>query len=299
MPLPADISIYYSQHGPMSDPGVFLSELAAVPASLPEMVRVVEQNLLHIFWAERYGRALNNEEKSTVNVRRMKEKLAFLAGYQRPSASVQPPSAGDFLLAAKTPAQRQVGNCRDFSLMLVALLRSHGIPARARCGFGCYFTPGHFEDLWVAGYWNAAQARWLLVDAQLDDVQRSVLQIDFDPQDVPHDRFILAGDAWQMCRQGRADPKDFGIFNMNGWWFIWGNVARDFLSLNKIEILPWDYEIGVFSHPLEDALTDDPQELAFYDEIAALTLAGDTAFPEIRRKLEQDTRWRVPTGWIA
>lgn len=296
MSMSAAFFSFYCTHGPMSDPGEFFP--AALPNSLPELVQIVQQNLLHIFWAERYGRTLTNEEKSTVNLRRIKEKLALLASSHRASASELQPAAGDFLLTAKTPSQRQAGNCRDFSLMLVSLLRSQGIPARARCGFGRYFTPGRYEDHWVAEYWNQAQDRWILVDAQLDDLQCKVLQPPFDPLDVPRDQFILAGDAWQMCRQGRADPKDFGIFEMNGWWFIWGNVAREFLSLNKIEILPWDYQIGVFSHRLEEPLASNLDELAFYDRIAALTLAGDQAFSEIRQLHDADPRWRVPAEWL-
>ena len=32
----------------------------------------------------------------------------------------------------------------------------------------------------------------------------------------------------------------FGIFDWRGQWFAQNNLVRDFLSLNKIELLPWD-----------------------------------------------------------
>ena len=41
--------------------------------------------------------------------------------------------------------------------------------------------PGHFEDHWVCQYWHASQARWVMVDFQLDALQQQVLQPDFDP----------------------------------------------------------------------------------------------------------------------
>jgi hypothetical protein len=174
-----------------------------------------------------------------------------------------------------------------------------GIPARARCGFGKYFLPGHYEDHWVAEYWDDQRSAWILVDSQLDEFQLGILKPGFDPLNVPRDQFIIAGDAWQMCRQGLADPHDFGIFDMHGWWFIWGNVVRDFLAQNKVEILPWDYELGAFTHPLEDPLVEAGEELDFYDEIAMLTMAGDQAFEQIRARYETEDRWRVSPTWLT
>ena len=88
--------------------------------------------------------------------------------------------------------------------------------------------------------WNASSKRWVQVDAQLDDFQREALKLDFDPLDLPLGKFILAGEAWQMCRESKAHPDDFGIFKWHGMNFIAGNVWRDLLSLNLIELLPWE-----------------------------------------------------------
>ena len=46
---------------------------------------------------------------------------------------------------ARPPERRLVGTCRDFTTFMTALLRAKGIPARARCGFGTYFLPGHYR----------------------------------------------------------------------------------------------------------------------------------------------------------
>jgi transglutaminase-like putative cysteine protease len=85
--------------------------------------------------------------------------------------------------------------------MLAAMLRAKGIPARARCGFGTYFTPGRWEDHWVCEYWHNTAQQWIMVDAQLDAVQQEVLQITFDPLNMAPGHFVLAGEAWQLCRQ--------------------------------------------------------------------------------------------------
>ena len=143
----------------------------------------------------------------------------------------------------------------------------------------------------------ARLAPWL-VDAQLDDLQISALGITFDPLDVPRDQFIVAGEAWQMCRRGEANPADFGIMDMHGWWFIWGNVVRELLAFNKVEILPWDYEVGFFTHGLADPLPAEGPELAEYDRMAALSIAGDQAFLALRNLYACEPQLHVPAAWF-
>ena len=184
--------------------------------------------------------------------------------------------------------KKLVGNCRDFSLFLTALLRQVGIPARARCGFGVYFLPDHYEDHWVAEYYNSAEKRWVLVDAQLDQFQCDEMHIQFNPLDVPRDQFIVAGKAWQMCRNGLADPEAFGIFDMHGLGFIRGNLVRDLASLNKVELLPWDCWGVILNKSL-----DDPDDLEALDHVAGLTAAELPDFEAIRAIYNSDARFRM------
>ncbi|MFN2150914.1 MAG: transglutaminase-like domain-containing protein [Anaerolineales bacterium] len=273
---------YYATPGPFTDPAGQAHLFDGLPSEIGELCRVVQNNLLHIFWADRYGRTLSDKEKETVNVRSARQKLNLMQ-----TKDPRP------LPVPRILELRQIGNCRDFSVMLAAILRHQGVPARARCGFGAYFLPDHFEDHWVCEYWHADRQRWVLVDAQLDEFQCRELGVTFDPLDVPRDQFIVAGQAWQMCRHGQADPRQFGIFEWHGWWFIWGNVIRELLAFNKIELLPWDYLPNCMTHQLEDPLPETT-ELAWYDGIAALTLAGDAAFPELRAIFEADPRFQLP-----
>lgn len=279
---------FYSSPGPLTNSCEHGDLFDGLPTDVGALCQIVQNNLLHVFWAERYGVQPTEDQKGTLNVRSIREKLAILR-----AADPRP------LTAPRQPAERQIGNCRDFTLMLVSILRHQGVPARSRCGFGRYFEPDRGEDHWVAEYWNAAQQRWILVDAQLDQLQRDVLRLPFDPLDVPRDQFIVAGEAWQKCRSGADKPERYGIFEMNGWWFILGNVIREVLAFNKIEILPWDYEVGFFSHQLEDPLPDEGPELAEYDRLAALAVAGDDAFDELRRLYEIEPRLHVPAAWLA
>lgn len=276
---------YYARPGPVTDPGEYVRLFDDLTPEILALCQVVQGVLLHIFWAERYGVELSEERKQELNIRRVSRMLARVRELDDRSLTV-----------ARPLDRRLVGNCRDYSTLLCAMLRHQGVPARARCGFGAYFEPGWYEDHWVCEYWNAGEGRWILVDAQLDEFQQEALGVTFDTHDVPRDQFLVGGKAWQMCRAGQADPDDFGIFDMHGMWFIRGDLIRDLVSLNKIELLPWD-GWGLISKEESDLSADDR---AVLDHIAEVTLAiseSDEAFPEIRALYENDVRLRMPADW--
>ena len=273
---------YYQGNAPMTTAGARAAELRALPRELAKQCGVVQGVLIHRDMAPwLYDLKLSEEQRDDGHIRPLTQMLNRIHELDdRP------------LTIARDPAHRMPTVCRHFSLMLSSILREQGIAARARCGFGAYFNPGKFEDHWVCEYWNAKQARWILVDAQMDAVQREAFKLDFDPLDVPHDKFVIAGDAWQMCRAGRADAGHFGLspIGMAGLWFIAGNVVRDFASLNRMESLPWD--VWGLMEMSDAGITDEKK--ALLDRVAALTLAGDDAFPEIRTLYESDDRLRMP-----
>jgi len=274
---------YYSEPGVMSDPGPYTAMFQELPADVPALVQVVQGLMLHVFWAERYGVQLSDERKSEVQIRPVQRKLARLLEIDsRP------------LVEARPPELRLVGNCRDFSLMLASMLKVKGVPARARCGFGTYFTPGHYEDHWMTEYWNAAEARWVQVDAQLDQLQQQALGISFDPLDMPAGQFVTGGLAWQLCREEKANPDDFGIFDMKGWDFVKNDLLLDLRALNKIELLPWD----VAGLALTTKTELSPEEMALLDRAAALTLAGNDSFDELRSIYEGNEGFHFPAEWL-
>ena len=271
---------YYQRNGLMTALEAHAIEFSAMPKDIASLCEVVQGLLIHREIAPfLYRLKLSEEDRDNGNLRPIAKMLTRIHALDaRP------------LTIAREPARRLPTVCRHFSLMLCSILREQGIPARPRCGFGSYFEPGKFIDHWVCEYWNAGDARWILVDAQLDAVQRKAFNVDFNPLDVPRDRFIIAGDAWQQCRSGRAEAGRFGILDMHGLWFIAGNVVRDLASLNRMEMLPWD--VWGLMDINDAALTAEKK--ALLDRVAALTLAGDNAFAEIRKIYESDDRLRVP-----
>lgn len=278
-PLPGRIRDFYTQPAAMTSAGGYGPFLEGLPAAIARLVSVVQGLLLHEQWARAYGVTLPDERRRGSHIRAAALMLEhLLARDDRPLTTARPVDA------------RLVGVCRHFAVLLVTMLRAKGVPARARCGFGAYFSPGRFEDHWVCEYWDAVAARWVLVDAQIDELQRGTLRPDFDLCDVPRDRFVVAGDAWAQCRTGAADPATFGIFEMRGLWFVAGNVLRDAAALNNMEMLPWDVW-GAMPGPERSLRPDD---IAFFDRLAALTRAPDAGFTELRALYEGDSRLRVP-----
>src|SRR5262245_49242946 len=221
---------FYTRPAAMTSAGRYGPMLDQLPNDTAALARAVQGLLLHEHLAANtYGVALSDQRRKESHLRSTERMLdCILTRDGRPLATARPVD------------QRLVGTCRNFTVLFMAMLRAKGVPARARCGFGSYFTRGRFEDHWVGEYWNAAQARWVRVDAQIDGVQRRKLRIGFNLFDVPHNRFVIAGDAWAQCRAGTANPATFGLsfLNESGLWFIAQNILRDSAALNNMEMLP-------------------------------------------------------------
>lgn len=271
---------YYSRPGPMTNPCEHADLYLGLPHDLDGLCRVVQSTMVHVFHLKHYGLAdLPEERKAEVQLRFVARMLGRLRAMEDAP-----------LVVARPPERRLVGNCRDHSVLLCSLLRHLGIPARARCGFATYFIPGHYEDHWVGEYWEAAARRWVLVDAQFDALHIDLYHPDFHVHDVPRDRFITGGKAWQLCRTGQADPNDFGIFDMKGLRFVCGNLIRDLAALNRMELLPWD----LWGLMLKDSTEYDNDDLVALDRAADLVLAGNDSFAEMRALYHEHAGLRLP-----
>ncbi len=274
---------YYLQSAPMSDAGAYTTALTDIPANVPDLVRALQGVSVHIFWAERYGLHLSEERQKEVQIRPVQPKLArILALDPRP------------LNCTRDPQTRLVCNCRDFSLLCATFLRSKGIPARARCGFGTYFMPNHYEDHWVVQYWQESTQRWVWLDAQIDDLQHQVLGMAWSTLDMPSGAFITGGQAWHLCRQGKANPEDFGIFEWHGWDFIKGNLFRDLLALNKFEVLPWDMWQAL--EPAYDQATQE--QINWFDQVAEVTRHDTPDFAHVKALFSDHPEVHASAEWV-
>jgi hypothetical protein len=250
--------------------------LAGLPDDPVALCRIAAGVMVHEAWAPAYGFEVPADRVEEVELRPAAAIVAaILALEDRP------------LVEPRPVEQRVVGVCRHFTTLSVALLRVKGIPARSRCGFGSYFERGKYIDHWIVERWDDASARWIPVDTQFDELATKVLRLDFDPTDVPRDRFYAGGAAWELARSGSVAPKSFGIYDFWGWPILRGNLIRDIAALNKVELLPWD----LWGDMKED---DDPD--AYGDELARASVGAE--LDELRAAYE-DARVRVPEEIVS
>lgn len=282
----SELLTYYATPGVFTTVGAFAEQVDAVPGDVGTLARAVQMLLVHRFWAQAYKVEVSPERDKEQGIHGAEAMLANAMRLRSaPIGGVRPPD------------KRGVGICRHFATILCAFLRHKGIPSRARCGFATYFERDKYVDHWICEYWNPADARWVQVDAQLDALQQTATKADFDPLDVPRDRFLIAGAVWQGIRGATIDPARCGIADMWGDWYVRSNLAIDLSALQKVELLPWE-PFGIAKSP-QPTIPDTPEMLTLVDRVAALTANGDAnSINELLVIADGDARLRPPDATI-
>jgi hypothetical protein len=273
----------YKSHSAISIVDGFSKPIRQLPDDIRELCKFVQDNLIHSYWISHYGCEIKDHIRySEMQIRSAQDLLvkSKAKGKKAPTGNSR-------------PVDKVVSICRDFSLLLCAALREKGVAARIRCGFSKYLNPGKFEDHWICEYWSESQARWVMVDAQLDEIHREVLQYEFDECDVPNSEFIYAGKAWQLCRNNEAAPESFGIFELSGLPFIKGNIVRDLFALCKVELMAWDTGWGILKDSRQ-AIVDDV-EYQLLDQLAVLSSESDYA--NAASAIQSMEELKFPEGW--
>lgn len=273
---------YYRQHSLYRAPGKHADSPRRLPEDVDDIMNVIQRLVIYDAVAKDfYNCDLSEERTQDIHLRTLESILGRILEFDdRP------------LTEERLVEKRIAGRCRNFVMLLIAALREKGIPARACCGFGAYFNPGEFEDHWVCEYWDAGNCNWKLADPQFDAIWQRNLHISHDIADVPRDQMLVAGDAWEMCRDRKADPSQFGISfaGMYGLWMVAGNLVRDIADLNRMEPQPWDVW-GAMPRPDE---TLEGEQLAFFDKLAAFSEEPDKHFVALCDAYENDNRLTVP-----
>ena len=286
---------YYRAQGDLSDPGKFVHLYDDLPDDILSIVKVVQNTIIHFFWTttdKAYGISLKDIETTgrdpneEHNQRRIEEKLSTLISIKDAP-----------LTELREPIDRVVGNCRDFALLLTSILRHKGIPARERSGVARYFYPppkDFHEDHFITEYWNEKENRWMMVDPQIDEIQRSILKLTMDTFDIPDEQFLGAGKSWIKLREGKIKPEQIGVGQYTGEAYTRYKLIQDLASLNKIEVLAWEHW-GICSS--RDELTDEDYELL--DQLAKdIANSRDSkTFFELKELFENDSRFKVPDDY--
>lgn len=270
----------------------------------PRVIFQVAQGLIvHDLWLERYGIKARPEQSRGVCTPSASDILTQVSKLRDVSLSPAVP---------RSPEERLIACCREFTVLATALFRAKGIPARARCGFASYLAaPGFYEDHWVCEYWNGE--RWVAIDPQIDPFQQSAflewandtadpdhtaMLLSLNPMDLTDRHFMTAGVAWKLYREGKVDPQKFGISadptkygvdTLYGAWFIRGQLLRDFAALNKVEPVPFlvrldfgqDWKEWRLLSAKDEELNEN--DLKLLDTLADLCVNPDGKSDEIRK----------------
>lgn len=285
MPETPEALAFYAAQSTFSDPGELAAHYADLPRGRAQLAHITRDLLIHRVEGDLFGHThpvdrLHNDAET----RYIDDILRILV--KRNDAP---------LSERREPRDRFVGTCRDFTLLHCSFLRHAGVPARLRSGFADYFGDGFHHDHVVTEYWDEERG-WLLADAQLTDpVITANWAVDFDPMDVPRDRFLVAGEAWRAIREHGADERSFGLHPpeegpFHGEWFVVGNIRLDLAALNKVEPLLWDVwgdDEGEPGTPLRGP------SRAFYDQVAPV-VSGEVSFSDVRRLFAEDDVLRTP-----
>ncbi|MGI9464074.1 MAG: transglutaminase domain-containing protein [Aestuariivirgaceae bacterium] len=273
-----DWSAHFLSHGPWTSPGGFKEPIAVLPGDVPALAAVVGGLLIHTDYLALY------DVQPTDFTSQSRETLMVAQRLQQILEANDAP-----LNVARAPADRALATCRDYALMLCALLREKSIPARVRCGFARYLTAGQYADHWVCEYWD--DGAWHFADAQLDGEQRAHLALRFDTADLPPGAFLTAQQAWTEYRSGMAEGGRFGHGDAVGPWFLLVNLARDLLALGGQEVSAWDDWRSAL--PWGDKL--DADNLARCDELAEAIAAVEVSTEPSGPTAEQASQpfWRA------
>jgi hypothetical protein len=188
---------HYARHSAVTDPGRYSSHLDGLPDDVDGMIAVVRNVLIHFRSdAPLLGAVASESRRGEVDSRGVER---MLAGILRLDPSQ--------LLMPRPAPRRLLATCRDFSVLLCAMMRHKGIAARVRFGFTrLYYQPKlPLHDHVLTEYWNGAA--WLLAECRLHACPvplRGVWQ-----GDIPRLMFLSGAQAWRSITRGECDARLF------------------------------------------------------------------------------------------
>ncbi len=314
-----NIKKYYAEPGIMTELSNYSLDSKEIPSKIKDIVEYVQSMIIHSMWLTRCSVEDNISKRLEANC-----KMDSLV-------SLQKKMDGSTFIKDREPQDKIIACCREFSLLFCAVCRLKGFSARARCGFSLYLAEeGKYEDHWVCEVLMGDA--WRMVDPQIDKFQLTSIKdwahnntkknsdylnilLTLDPLNITEKHFMLAGEAWIKSRAEEISPESFGIsidpatYNLKtfyGLWFIRGNLIRDFLALNKIEISPYaaglrdkiDYwDDWRLMSAKDDELTND--DLKLLDNIAELTLSPDDKLGEIFKLYQKESALHPPKHMLT
>ena len=261
---------HYAGHTAVTDPGRFSSHLDGLPDDVDGMIGVVRNVLAHIRSDGPLLDSTASESRRDEVDSRGVEKM--LAGIFRLDPSQ---------LATPRPVPRRLlATCRDFSVLLCAMMRHKGVAARVRFGFTrLYYQPAlPLHDHVLTEYWSGDA--WLLAECRLHAcpiAPRGIWQ-----GDMPRTMFLSGAQAWRSIRSGDRDARMFSGLRYDrdmGQRNVRKLLMFDAAALAGNEPLLWDRWDGRPFDKFERKKYGAREQSRLFDELASFdpAVAADCA----------------------
>ena len=147
------------------------------------------------------------------------------------------------------------------------------------------------SDHWITEFYDSERGRWVLADADI----HCDPGIDFDPNDIPREKYLTGAQAYLKLRRNELSEKQVSFAS---WPVTYGIPAAirglfyDFHSLMNNEI--------IFLHQpqyiADKGFALSEQEYKELDALAELLLDPDGNFNELRNIWENEPKFRMLRG---
>ena len=182
-----------------------------------------------------------------------------------------------------------VVTCRYVSVLMSAILKAKGIPARSRAGFAPYFREGVSMDHWINQYYNEKEKRWVTFDA---DGFYEESGMPLSQYDMPKESFDWAAGAYLAVRRKETDGRQYLYADRLGTCSLPALVrylVYDFHALMNHE-LTYSFLPAYLDGRL-DRLTQE--ELRELDRLAEWMLDADQYFDRLCEVWEHERKFRI------
>ena len=234
-----DILQHYRKFSQYTDPGLYRTRLGVLPNNIDELGRLIRQQIIPpvlLKIGNQYSNAdMRYGDMEKVPWWRQREDDVFPTAVAILAELYRREEKG--FIVTRQEKDKLVLSCRSIALLVAAVLKYQGIPARVRSGFASYILPrdGTHYDHWINQYWDSQEQRWITID-----VDCCLEDLEFNPFDMPENTFGWAANTWLAVRKKNECWQKF--YNAGGFYGLitiaW-QLYYDFHCLMNNEIIYW------------------------------------------------------------
>jgi len=283
-----NIKNFYLQFGVFTNPGAYSGFLKSLPDEISELGNLVCHQVIHRTTLKNGNTGTNSDQKYGDMTKFPWYRLrcdddVLLTTTAMVAELLRLDERG--FITDRAVENKIVVTCCYVSVLMTAILRVKGIPARSRSGFSPYCSPEKSYDHWINQYWSEVENRWIAFDAD------GFFDFEFSQFDIPDNKFDWAAKTWIDIREGKTDGKRYIYADgngTNGLKAVLRAIFYDFHALMNNEI---SYKFQPRSYSEFDRLEEI--DLIEIDELAFLMKNPDKNIDKLIEIWERNRKFRV------